>query len=48
VEIIAIRGTVSKILSKINVKSHKISGYVERRDPDFKIKSAEVLHTTGK
>jgi uncharacterized protein YwbE len=38
-------GTVSKILSKSNIKPHKISGYIERRDPEFKIKSAAVLHT---
>ncbi len=31
-------GTVSKILSKSNIKPHKISGYIERRDPEFKIK----------
>lgn len=38
-------GTVSKILSKSNIKPHKISGYIERRDPEFKIKSAAILHT---
>ena len=38
-------GTVSKILCKSNIKPHKISGYIERRDPEFKIKSAAVLHT---
>jgi len=38
-------GTVSKILSKSNIKPHKISGYVERRDPEFKSKSAAILHT---
>ncbi len=38
-------GTLSKILRKSTIKPHKISGYIERRDPEFKIKSAAVLHT---
>jgi hypothetical protein len=32
-------------LSKSNIKPPKISRYIERRDPEFKIKSATVLHT---
>jgi len=38
------RGTVSKILSKSEIKPHKISYYLERRDPDFKAKMAQVLY----
>jgi transposase len=38
------RGTVSKILAAHPVKPHKIQYYLERRDPDFKPKMAEVLH----
>jgi len=38
------RGTVSKILKKHSVRPHKISYYVERRDPDFDTKMAQVLH----
>ena len=38
-------GTVTKILSKSDIKPHKIAGYLERHDPKFKIKSAAVLHT---
>jgi len=39
------RGTISKILSASNIKPHKISSYVQQRDPDFEPKSAVVLHT---
>lgn len=39
------RGTVSKILSKSEIKPHKISYYVERRDPQFEAKMTQVLHT---
>ena len=39
------RGTVSKILSASNIKPHKISSYIQRRDPDFEPKSAVVPHT---
>ncbi|VUT25832.1 MAG: hypothetical protein MASP_01185 [Candidatus Methanolliviera sp. GoM_asphalt] len=39
------RGTVSKILSASNIKPHKISSYIQQRDPDFEPKSAVVLHT---
>jgi len=38
------KGTVSKILSKSDVKPHKISYYTERRDPDFDRKMVQVLH----
>lgn len=37
------RGTVSKILSKHEIKPHKIRYYLERRDPDFDRKMIEVL-----
>ena len=38
-------GTISKILSASNIKPHKISSYLQQRDPDFERKSAVVLHT---
>ena len=38
------RGTVSKILQKSGVRPHKISYYLERREPDFDRKMAQVLH----
>lgn len=37
------RGTVSKILAKAEIQPHKIRYYLERRDPDFDAKMAEVL-----
>jgi len=37
------RGTVSKILSGQEVRPHKIQYYLERRDPEFDRKKAEVL-----
>lgn len=37
------RGTVSKILTKHEIKPHKIRYYLERRDPDFDRKMVEVL-----
>ena len=37
------RGTVSKILRKNDVRPHKIVYYLERRDPEFETKMAEVL-----
>ncbi len=37
------RGTVSKILSSHDIRPHKISYYLERRDPDFDQKMAQVL-----
>jgi transposase len=36
-------GTVSKILDEQEVKPHKVRYYLERRDPEFKEKMAEVL-----
>jgi len=38
------RGTVSKILSANQVKPHKIQYYLERKDPDFDQKMANVLY----
>jgi transposase len=38
------KGTVSKILSKAEIRPHKINYYVERRDPEFEIKMNQVLH----
>lgn len=38
------RGTVSKILSKAEIRPHKITYYVERRDPEFDAKMVQVLH----
>jgi len=37
------KGTVSKILASADVKPHKIKYYLERRDPEFDKKMAEVL-----
>jgi transposase len=37
------RGTVSKLLAKAELKPHKISYYLERRDPEFEPKMAQVL-----
>lgn len=37
------RGTVSKILSKEGLKPHKVRYYVEKRDPEFEAKMAQVL-----
>lgn len=37
-------GTISKILSAQQVKPHKVSYYLERRDPDFDSKMVRVLH----
>ena len=38
------QGTVCKILDQEAVKPHKVRYYLERRDPDFEEKMAEVLH----
>jgi transposase len=38
------RGTVSKILSKNEIRPHKIKYYLEKRDPRFDEKMAQVLH----
>lgn len=37
------QGTVCKILARHDVKPHKVRYYLERRDPDFDEKMAEVL-----
>lgn len=37
------RGTISKILTKAEVRPHKIQYYLERRDPEFDAKMAQVL-----
>jgi len=38
------RGTVSKILSRSDIKPHKIYYYLQRKDPNFDIKMFQVLH----
>lgn len=38
------KGTVSKILSKSNVKPHKMSYYTKLKDPNFNEKMTQVLH----
>jgi transposase len=38
------RGTVSKILTRGQVRPYKIRYYLERRDPDFETKMAQVLY----
>lgn len=38
------RGTVSKILGENRLQPHKVTYYLERRDPDFDRKMAKVLH----
>src|SRR5215510_8232570 len=38
-----VQGTVCKILDEQEVKPHKVRYYLERRDPEFKAKMAEVL-----
>lgn len=37
------RGTISKILTANKIRPHKISYYLERRDPEFDSKMAQVL-----
>jgi transposase len=37
------RGTVSKILAKSDIKPHKISYYLQRKDQNFEEKMAQVL-----
>lgn len=37
------RGTVSKMLRQTNVRPHKIRYYLERRDPEFESKMAQVF-----
>jgi transposase len=38
------KGVLNGILSKANIKPHKISYYLERRDEEFEVKMADVLH----
>lgn len=38
------RATVSRILAENELRPHKITYYLERRDPEFDRKMAEVLH----
>ena len=38
-----VQGTLCKILNEQEVKPHKVRYYLERRDPEFKAKMAEVL-----
>lgn len=38
------RGTVSKILTQSAIRPHKIAYYLERRDPEFETKMAQVLY----
>lgn len=38
------RGTVSKLLAEHKLRPHKIRYYMERRDPEFDRKMADVLH----
>jgi transposase len=37
-------GTVSKILNRSQIRPHKIASYLQRRDPDFEAKMAQVLY----
>ncbi len=39
-----VKGTVSKILSKAEIRPHKIEYYLARRDPEFDLKMIQVLH----
>lgn len=39
-----LKGTVSKILSHVKIRPHKIDYYLERRDPEFDLKMTQVLH----
>ena len=38
------KGFLNSVLSKSNIKPHKISYYLEKKDPDFDEKMASVLH----
>ena len=38
------KGFLNNVLAKSNIKPHKISYYLERKDPDFEEKMASVLH----
>jgi transposase len=37
-------GTISKLLKAQQIQPHKVTYYVERRDPDFDAKMVQVLH----
>jgi transposase len=37
------KGVLNKILTQGNIKPHKVSYYLEKRDPDFEVKMADVL-----
>lgn len=37
------KGVLNKILSRANIRPHKVSYYLERRDPEFETKMASVL-----
>ena len=37
------KGALNKILARSNIKPHKVSYYLEKRDPDFETKMATVL-----
>ncbi|MBP1997103.1 helix-turn-helix domain-containing protein, partial [Paenibacillus eucommiae] len=37
-------GSVSKLLSSMEIQPHKINYYLQRRDPDFETQRAQVLH----
>jgi hypothetical protein len=43
-----VQGTVYKILNEEEIKPHKVRYYLERRDPEFKKKMAEVLCVYGR
>jgi transposase len=38
-----VRGTIAKLLTEGEVQPHRIRYYLERRDPDFELKMAQVL-----
>jgi len=38
------KGTISKILAKSDIKPHKMTYYLEKKDPEFEKKMAQVLH----
>ncbi len=42
------QGTSCKILNEQEIKPHKVRYYLERRDPEFKQKMAEVLCSIAK
>lgn len=38
------KGTISKILTKAEIRPHKIDYYLQRKDPEFDLKMCQVLH----